>query len=373
MLKKTKILFVVPDLYSGGAQRVFMNLVKGFSRDSFDITLVTLIRPNNEYFTKLLPGDIRLVQFNFRNTRHAFTTLISLIRRERPGIVFSTLTHLNVILAMVSFFVSRKTFFVARESNTTSSSLKDEKFPLLFRFLYKRLYKNFHLIICQSKAMANDLITNFDVDPLGIKVIYNPIDMDLISASTQDLSRTPPSDSERVELLCVGRLSNQKGFDRLLKILSLPSNFDFRLRIIGDGPLKEELMRLTTELRLNGRVEFLGIQENPFQFMVASDCLLLPSYYEGLPNVVLEANACGLPVIAFNSPGGTAEIIEEGLNGWLVPDGDLQLFARRIEKKEYLALNKSEIVKFVTERFSLKEIISEYERAILSLSVRSND
>jgi glycosyltransferase involved in cell wall biosynthesis len=372
MLKKTKILFVVPDLYSGGAQRVFMNLVKGFSRELFDITLVTLIRPNNEYFKTMLPADIRVVQHNFRNTRNAFWTLISLIRRENPQIVFSTLTHLNVIMAMVRFFVSRKILFVARESNTISSSLQDEKFPWLFRWLYKLLYQNFDLIICQSRAMAHDLVTNFNINPSILKVVYNPVDINLISASIHGKSNSNNS-IERVELLCVGRLSNQKGFDRVLKILSLLPNFEFRLRIIGDGPLKDNLMRLSITLRLNDRVEFLGLQENPFQFMVDSDCLLLPSYYEGLPNVVLEANACGLPVIAFDSPGGTAEIIAEGLNGWLITDGDLEQFARKIEGKEYLALNKKEIVRFVTERFSLGKIILEYERAILSLSVRSND
>ncbi len=373
MLKKTKILFVVPDLYSGGAQRVFMNLVKGFSRELFDITLVTLIRPSNEHFNKLLPADISLVQYNFTKTSHAFRALISLIRRENPGIVFSTLTHLNVILAMVRFFVSKKVLFVARESNTISSSLKDEKFPSLFRFLYKRLYKNFDLIICQSKAMADDLIANFNINPSVIKVIYNPIDIAHISASTTGLTSGLNSDNKRIELLGVGRLSNQKGFDRLLRIISLLSHLPLRLRIIGDGPLRDDLVRLASALHVNDRVEFLGLQENPFQFMAMSDCLLLSSYYEGLPNVVLEANACGLPVIAFNSPGGTAEIIEEGLNGWLIPDGDLEQFARKIESKEYLAINKNETVKFVTERFSLGKIILEYERAILSLSVRSND
>lgn len=372
MLKKVKILFVVPDLYSGGAQRVFMNLVRGFSRQLFDITLVTLIKPNSDPFNKLVPADITLVQYNFTNTRSAFFALIKLIRKENPDFVFSTLTHLNVILAMVRFFTSATILFVARESNTISSSLKDEKFPWLFRFLYKWLYKNFDLIICQSNAMAEDLITNFNIAQSRIKVIYNPIDLDLIASRTSGLTSAAPP-INRVELLCVGRLSNQKGFDRMLKILALIADFDCRLRIIGDGPLRNDLQNMANELHLEGRVEFLGIQENPFQFMVKSDCLLLPSYYEGLPNVVLEANACGLPVIAFNSPGGTAEIVEDGLNGWLIPDGDLEKFALKIRSKEYLTLNKGEIAKFVAKRFSLQKIISQYERAILSLRVQSSD
>jgi glycosyltransferase involved in cell wall biosynthesis len=238
MLEKVKILFIVPDLYSGGAQRVIMNLVKGFSRDLFDITLVTLIKPNDEHFNKQVPGDIRFVQYEFSNTRHAFWTLIAFIRKENPKIVFSTLTHLNVILAMVRLFVSKKILFVARESNTISSSLQDEKFPSLFRFLYKRLYKNFNLIICQSRAMADDLITNFNIDQSRIKVIYNPIDFNLIAECTKDVTANSIAGKDkRVELLCVGRLNNQKGFDRVLRILSLIPKFHCRLRIIGVGPL----------------------------------------------------------------------------------------------------------------------------------------
>jgi glycosyltransferase involved in cell wall biosynthesis len=178
-----------------------------------------------------------------------------------------------------------------------------------------------------------------------------------------------------VELLCVGRLDPPKGYDRLLNVLELvkSSGFNFRLRIVGDGTLREDLVKSAKALDLMNHVEFMGIQENPFQFMAESDCLLLTSYYEGLPNVVLESNGCGLPVIAFNAPGGIAEIIEEGVTGWLVKDGDLPAFASRIQSKEYLNVDRQHIIKFVTEKFSLSAITSQYERAILSLSDGTND
>jgi glycosyltransferase involved in cell wall biosynthesis len=371
LLEKTKIVFVIPDLYSGGAQRVFTNLIKAFSRERFDITLVTLIKPNNEHFTKLIPSDIRFVQYNFRSTKEAFIPLISLIRKIRPRIVFSTLTHLNLILAFVKFFVQKNILFVARESNTISSSLKDEKYPVLFRFFYRHLYRNFDLIICQSKAMAIDLIDNLTIPESSIQVIYNPVDFEYVASCLSNQKKSK-AEGATVELLCVGRLEMQKGYDRLLKILALLNqrNFHFRLRIVGDGTLKSNLESIAESLGLGANIEFMGIQENPFQFMMESHCLLLPSYYEGLPNVVIEANYCGLPVIAFNSPGGTAELIEEGLNGYLIQDGDLESFASAIQSKAYLHLNKEKIIKFVDEKYSLRKITSEYERAILDLSAR---
>lgn len=327
--------------------------------------LVTLIKPNNEHFANYIPLDISVKQFNFERTIQAFRPLISFIRHENPHIVFSTLTHLNFILGIVKLFVNRKILFVARESSIVSSSLKDEKFSSLFRLLYRWTYKNLNLVICQSNVMADDLIKNFRINPASVKVIYNPIDFDFIAAKTDSfVGRT---DGKTTQLLCVGRLYAVKGYDRLFQALKLLQRIDYHLKIVGGGPLRHELEELAMSLGLSNKVSFLGVQENPYQFMVQADCLLLSSYYEGLPNAVLEANACGLPVVAFNAPGGTAEIVEDGINGWLIPDGDLQAFARKVESRDYLVLDRSKIKEFVAKRFSLDKITTQYEQAILDL------
>lgn len=350
---------------------MFLNLVKSFDRSRFDITLIVLIKPTNEHFVIYLPTDIAIRQYNFKRTIQSFFPLLFLIRNEKPDVVFSTLTHLNFILGIVKFFVSKKTHFVARESSIISLSIEDEKFPSLFKFFYRRVYDNINLVICQSKIMADDLIRNFKIRESATKVIYNPVDLNLISSSIQ-ASSVPRKEKNEIQLLCVGRLYSVKGYDRLLSALSLLTDFNFTLKILGDGPEKGSLRNLVTDLNLNDNVNFLGIQENPFQFMAQADCLLLTSYYEGLPNVVLEANACGLPVIAFNAPGGIVEIIVEGLNGWLVKDGDLKAFAEKVRAKEYLFADRQKIKEFVTEKFSLNKIARQYEEAILSLQ-KSHD
>jgi glycosyltransferase involved in cell wall biosynthesis len=260
---------------------------------------------------------------------------------------------------------------VGRESSIISLSMKDEKFSSLFRFFYSRVYQNLDLIICQSKVMASDLIKNFKIKPSSVTVIYNPVDLELVAESVLQTD-IPWSDKQEIQFLCVGRLYPVKGYDRLLRIVSTLSDFPYRLTIVGDGPLRQELEQLSLSLKIDSRVHFLGIQENPFKFMVNADCLLMSSYYEGLPNVVLEANACGLPVIAFNAAGGIGEIITEGLNGWLVDDGDEDEFAEKLSAKEYLQVDKGKIAAFVTERFSLPKITKQYEDAILSLRKRND-
>src|SRR5690606_6925812 len=232
----TKIFFVIPDLNSGGAQRVFVSLLQEFDRNRFDTTLVLLV-PRTGHYYELVPKDIRVIQFAFKNTKNSLFTLYRLIRKERPDIVLSTLSHLNLIMAFIRIFSSRRILFVAREANTISSSHKNEKLSWLFNALYRTIYSKLDFIICQSEYMKNDLIQHYAVDAKKTTVIYNPVTPlaeHLPNMGTQNLGATT------MQLLSIGRLEPQKGFDRLLKIMYLLKDFPFHLRILGEGGLKDK-------------------------------------------------------------------------------------------------------------------------------------
>jgi glycosyltransferase involved in cell wall biosynthesis len=361
--KRIRIFFIIPTLYSGGAEKVFLLLARRFSREKFDITLILLI-PGSGHYYALIPNDIRVVQFSFKSTKSSFFRLFTFLKNERPDVVFSTLTHLNIMLSIIRRVLYSNFLFIARESNTLSSSIKNEKFPFLFKILLKTVYRKLDLIICQSRYMANDLIKNFNISPSKIEVIYNPIDIEQINSAIEGSYQIQRKEGV-IELVSIGRLSAQKGFDRLLDIMNLIKDFPCRLTILGDGNLKEELQKKVALLGLSNMVFFEGIQKNPIQYIINSDCLLLASYYEGLPNVVLEAHSCGIPVIAFNSPGGTAEIIQDGINGWLVEDGNFNVFAELIRSKKYLQLDKQKIKKTAVDRFNGDFIIQQYEEIIV--------
>jgi len=358
----TKIFFVIPDLNSGGAQRVFVSLLQEFDRNRFDITLVLLV-PRTGHYYELVPKDIRIIQFAFKNTKNSLFALYRLIRKERPDIVLSTLSHLNLIMAFLRIFSSRRILFVAREANTISSSHKNEKLSWLFNLLYRTIYNKLDFIICQSEYMKNDLIQYYAVDTKKTTVIYNPV-TPLAESLPNTETRNPGTTT--MQLLSIGRLEPQKGFDRLLRIMHLLKEFPFHLRILGEGSLKDELIKLRKELALGDKVEFMGVQPNPFKYLRESHCFLLTSYYEGLPNVVLEAHACGIPVIAFHSPGGTEELIENGFNGWLIPDDDLEAFANKIRSREYLELDSTRIRENTLMKYHPKRITREYEEVLLS-------
>jgi len=139
------------------------------------------------------------------------------------------------------------------------------------------------------------------------------------------------------------------------------------LTILGQGPEEENLKLIALELGLKERITFTGFVQNPYPYMSQADLFVLSSRFEGFPNVVLEAMACGTPVVAFECPGGINEIIEEGVNGWKVNLEDTSALARAIETAMKTQLDSNLIRKYVQERFGVKKIVQEYERAFLEV------
>jgi glycosyltransferase involved in cell wall biosynthesis len=343
----------------GGSERVISILLNHLDREKFDITLI-LLKKEGIYLADL-PSDIKIIDLDIKQARYALFAIIKQIKEIQPNIVFSTLGYLNILISIIRPFFSKKIKFIARESNTVSIQNKQEKYPRLFDFLYRRFYSNFDNIIAQSKYMKNDLIKNFSINSDLIKIIYNPVDIEFINSKKE--SNKILFDKNKINLLSVGRLSHQKGYDVLLKTISRLDEI-FHLHIVGDGKEKEKLLNLSKELKIKDRIHFLGFQKNPYRYMSQASLLILSSRYEGLPNVVLEANACGLPVIAYDCPGGTGEIVKNGINGFLIECGDIDKLALKIEDAIKREWNRNNIIKLIMERYSLTNIILEYEEVL---------
>jgi len=356
-MSKTKLLYILPSLDAGGAQKVSIHLLKHLDRTKFSIELLLLLGGDWE-FSNQLPADITVIQKSHKRLATSLPSIFSIVRRRQPNIVFSTLGPLNILIALIIPFLPKRTKFIARESSILSSRNHDERYPALLNALYKALYNNFDMIVCQSNYMMSDLERNYRVERKKLTVINNPVNTSEISCERE------VAKSDNVRLISIGRLAPEKGYDRLLDAFSRLNRREFTLTILGVGPLKEELQTLITRYRLDDMVTLLGYRDNPSDFLQKSDCLVLTSRYEGFPNVVLEANACGVPVVAFNCPGGTSEIIIDGFNGWLIEDGNIEALTNAIKAKLYLSVDKAEIKKFIDDNYSLKKIIATYEHVI---------
>lgn len=361
-MKKIRVSFLVPTLEGGGSERVIVTLFNALDRELFEPTLVLLQKKG--IYLQNLPEDAKIEVLNVKRMRYAIAAVAISIRKQKPDIVFSTLGHMNLLIALLRPLLPSNTKFIARESSTVSVHNKNESFPMLFDFLFGTVYKRFDKIISQCQYMKDDLVHNYKVPSDKMIVINNPLNFGHIQQNLAEA--TSIMNEDYFNILFVGRLSVEKRVDLLLEATAiLPENF--RLYIIGRGELRSKLELQAKQLQIENRVYFLGEQQNPYNYMMKADCLALTSAYEGFPNVVLEAHACGTPVVAFKSPGGIAEIIIEGENGFLVTFGNVAQLADKIMKVKKTAFNDGNIRSIAFNRYEMSKIVKRYEQTFLDL------
>jgi glycosyltransferase involved in cell wall biosynthesis len=191
-------------------------------------------------------------------------------------------------------------------------------------------------------------------------VIHNPI-----KTSEEETNRSSQHSGDRW-ITSMGRLTHQKGFDLLLNAFAklTERHPEWRLRIIGNGPLRQELETQAQTLDLTSRVEFAGLVTDPASSLRQAEILVMASRFEGFPYVALEALACGLPVIYTDCPSGPREIIRDGIDGMLVPAGDVDALAAAMDKLMTDDDARKEMAKRAPEavdRFGLTRIIGQWE------------
>ena len=360
-MEKMKILFLAPSMRIGGAERVLATLIKLIDRKQFipELVLVNKVGP----LLHELPDDVPVTDLRCRKVRYSLPKIVQLIRRRRPALVFSTLGHLNLTLLVCRFLIPSTVKFVIRETNIPSINLKHSKFPRLFPLLYGLLYGKADKIICQSKDMREDLIEEFAVSRKLTAVINNPVDVDEIRRRSEFAGNLYCK--KGINLLAVGKLKYQKGFDLLLEAMAYIKESEIHLTILGNGPEKGSLLQLKHALGLDTRVTFIGAVKNPYGYMSQADLFVLSSRFEGFPNVVLEAMSCGTPVIAFECPGGINEIIKNGENGWKVNIGDLHGFADAIIRSSAMQWDSAAIRASVLKKYGVRKIVDIYEKEFL--------
>ena len=360
-LQKKKLLIISPTLLGGGTERYVSIIANEIDTKLFDVTVCVL--DNRDPFYQITNPGVQLVDLCCSNVRKSLFKLKKFITELKPDIILSTSNHLNLWMSMFKRFLAGSAVLVARESSIVSISRHRAKMSPLYNFFLKMFYKRSDFIICQSVYMQEDLIKNYGIKKERTIVLHNPV---LPVKSTID---KPAAGDAVVQLITVARLSEVKGIDRVLRAVSRLS-FPYVYTIIGEGELRETLEGQVKKQQLSS-VVFAGSQKKPFEYIKRPSLFLNGSYYEGFPNVVLEAGSFGIPVVAFNSPGGISEIIVNEKNGLLVRDNDEQAFAEAIEKAMRLSFNREEISQDTYKRFSASRHIVQLQQLLLSLSAKS--
>jgi glycosyltransferase involved in cell wall biosynthesis len=358
MIKK-HILFLIPTLTGGGAERVFLNIVNNLDRSKYQITLAVVDIRCAVFLSDIHP-DVELIDLHTHRVRYALAKIIYLVWRSRPDVVFSTLSHLNLALAVVRFLLPSKIKFIARESNTVSSVLLTLKMRLIWRVFYRLFYRKHDLVVCQCSYMQADLVRNYNVTRDKTVVINNPVDLQSIWDSAVlpfDLSLFK---SDKINMVGAGRLVRQKGFDILIEALTLIENSKINLVILGEGPELAALKNLVMEARLTEQIHFAGFQSNPYPWLKFSDIFILPSRYEGFPNVALEALACGTPVISTMAPGGAPEILRDIPGCFLADEVSAESLAVAINN--WTASDRRRVDPSWVDKYRLSVIIPQFEK-----------
>jgi glycosyltransferase involved in cell wall biosynthesis len=303
------LLVLLPSLAGGGAERVVLGLLRDLDRRRFAPTLA-LVRDDDNALAAEVPADIPVVALHGRRVRTALPQIVRLIWRMRPAVVLSTLSHLNLALAAIRPLLPAHLRLVARESVVVSEILRTYPAPRLWAWAYTRWYGRFDVVVCQSADMRRDLHERYAIPQDRMVTIHNPVDAERIRCLAGKREREPMLTPHpgSIHLVAAGRLTHQKGFDLLIDALSLCNDPRLHLTVLGEGPQRAALEEQVRDRGLERQVVFAGFDPNPYPHFAAADAFVLSSRFEGLPNVVLEALACGTTVIALPAPGGIAEI-----------------------------------------------------------------
>lgn len=354
---KIDILFVLPSLKAGGAERVISFIASNLNKDKFNPTLIVIGSLKDSVY----PTDNLNVLFLEKGrVLHGIPFLFTYILKNRPNIIVGSISHVNRILASLCYVIP-KIKLVGREASVSSimRTFADTKGKINIPF-FRNYHKYLDAIICQSKDMANDLIVNYNLPERKIHVINNPITEGLPHKTTVN------NVSQKKKLITIGRLSKEKGHKRILSALS-KVKFDFEYTIIGTGHEKACIMELGKKLDILNKIKFIAHTKEIGQFLLENDIFIQGSYVEGFPNALLESCAVGTPVIAFNAPGGTREIIENGINGFIVEDENefIEKLSLSLFKTNW---SPQQIMNSVEKKYNKNLIINKYQDLFLSLS-----
>ena len=335
---KINILFVIPSLSGGGAERVFVNIIRTIDDHKFDKKL--LLIDESGVFVDLIPPDVEIITMKSRKTRFSFFSLLKNIKSLNPQIVVSTTNRMNILLLLVSIFLKNRTKFVVREPNMPSAQFNNKQIPRYYKWLIKLLYPKADFIIAQTEAMKKEINQVFSIPQSKIVVLTNPIDMRYIYDNVKNANN--PYNNKKINIIASGKLKKQKGYNFLLRSFHnvIISNRQFMLHILGgnddNGTYKQELISLSKKLDIANNVVFHGFISNPFPYYKYADLFVLSSKWEGLPNVILEALYLKTPVVVTDCIPYFYEILEEGKDGFIVNYGDEKTFADKIMKYKEL-------------------------------------
>lgn len=318
------ISLFVPGFHGGGGERITLLLAQEFMDLGRTVDLV--VGSDSGPLRAEVPPDVNLVDLGCAHLRNSLPALVRYLRHVRPAVLMPTIGHANVVSVVAAGIARSHTAVAVRVSNTFTQQRRTPLTPFgrLTLLLAPRAYRHADLVVACSLGMADDLAAATGIPRDRISVVPNPVvgpRLPTLAAAALDHPWFQPGQPPVV--LGVGSLIPQKNFARLVRAFAeLRADRDARLLILGEGPERADLERLASQLGVTDDVQLPGFDANPYRHMACCAAFVLSSDWEGLPGVLIEALACGAPVVATDCPSGPREILDGGRYGRLIPMGD---------------------------------------------------
>ena len=357
----------LPALGGGGLERMRLNLVTGLRADGLTVDVVVGLMQGPHVGS--LPQDVNILNLHAGRMTQALVPLARYLREKRPRVLLTGLDYANVAaLALSSVARLHHTRIVVSVHKpfglaVSHSALRRDRWllPHLVRALYPRAYA----VVAVSQGVANDLAVVARMERSRIRVIYNPVITDDFARRADD-----PVDHKWFRtstvpvIVAAGRLHPEKDYPTMLRGFALArAHRDLRLIILGDGAERSSLEHYASALGIREDVEFAGFVMNPLPFMREAALFVTSSTWEGFGNVIVEALACGTPVVSTDCPTGPREILESGKHGTLVPVGNPGAFATAI-LSALLEQRTAADLKARGQVFGVKPAVAQYRAAM---------
>lgn len=318
------VALVFSSLQGGGIQRVMLTLARGFIDRGVRVDLL-IVDPRGD-LRPSVPDAARIVDLGGRGAARSLPALTRYLRRARPDAVLASQTHLNLVVLLARALARVPCRVVATEHVALDAVLanaatwRERLFPAGARLGYRHA----DAVVAVSHDTANRFCAATGLARDTVSVIYNPVvTPDLFVQARARVDHPWFAAAAPPVILSAGRLTHQKDHTTLLRAFArLRQTLAARLVILGEGEERQALEQLAGTLGVRADVQLPGFVVNPFAYMARARVFALSSRWEGCPNVLIEAMACGVPVVSTDCPSGPAEVLQGGTYGRLVPVGD---------------------------------------------------
>ena len=346
---RIRVLLCSSSMDGGGSEKQLLNLLKGLNRERFEPLLYLLYESG--VLLDEVPEDIKRFAFwsensiprwNWPGRIHSLQVqhLAKLLRREKIDVVYDRLFHMTLITGpatertqtpRLSTIVSPPQFDLVRS---------EKRWLTMKKIALRRAYSTATALVSVGAGTADNAAKYYKIPRDAFQVMLSPIDIDRIDSESLMAWTGPALRQNRKQIISIGRLSDEKGHRYLIKAFAkymdavkMDQAPAADLHVVGDGVLRKELQSLTASLHIADCVFFHGQIHSPFSLLKQCDLLVLPSLYEGMPNALLEAMVCRVPVLATNTAQGAGELLRNHLIGTLVSKANANEMADAIQDR----------------------------------------